>query len=191
VTEDDDIGAKLRELMTRGQTLKRENEAAMREVRESLPTIGSDVVSVSFDSDGLLAEVRIDSAMRTELEAQQLITEINSAIFSASGLLAAPNSGPVSLDDAAKTSAFGVAFVDDLVSVLATGGAIDAERVSNDLGTVTVTALLGNVTSVDCSLPWLESTSDALIGEEIVRVARTAAQQTDILGRYTKGESDD
>jgi hypothetical protein len=64
----------------------------------------------------------------------------------------------------------------------------EPQSVSNDLKTVTVFALFGNITEVRCSTQWISSTASELVGDEIVRMSRLAAQQTDASGLYNQGE---
>lgn len=79
--------------------------------------------------------------------------------------------------------------LDQLTKVLSSGSMPEAKEVVNDFKTVTVTALWGNITRVDCDLRWIGSTPDRLIAEEVVRISRIAALESDTFGRFDERNS--
>jgi hypothetical protein len=188
VTDDLGIAEALRQMVERGEQLKRENEEAMQRIRDLLPPLTSTVVTIGFDAEGLMSTMEIDSAARAELPPGQLGNEINTALIAANGLLASVS--PASIGLAVEDDPAGHArLMKDVVSLLESGQTLEPEIVSNDLKTVAVSAVFGSVVRIDCAESWLSSTPDAGISEEIVRVARIAALQTDSRGRFGRSGS--
>jgi hypothetical protein len=95
-------------------------------------------------------------------------------------------------DGASASDLLAAPAIAQLLTSLTTGVLPTPREVRNDLGTVTVTSMLGIIVTIDCDLGWLGTARVAPIGDEIVRVARRAAIESDIFGRYAKsGVHDD
>jgi hypothetical protein len=61
---------------------------------------------------------------------------------------------------------------------------------SNDLGQVSVTALYGDVTTVDAKDAWLQSVPTADIAADVLGLAQRAATASDRFGRFSEKEDD-
>jgi hypothetical protein len=173
--------AQLDELRLRGEKLQRDNANTRKEIFDLLQLPEQGVVTVEFGDDGLMSRVDIDAGARKGLSAEQLVHEINAAILRSSPLLA--GFGIADADPRAKPAGNG-AFLNQLVAAMAAGERTAPPKFANDFETVTVTAALGSILGVECSSSWIGSTPDRLVSEEIVRIARIAALETDTMGRY-------
>jgi hypothetical protein len=71
------------------------------------------------------------------------------------------------------------------MAAVETGGVPEPVSGTNDLKTVTVSGLFGDVVAIDCSPSFVLAATDETLADEIVRVARDAALRTDVLGKYT------
>lgn len=152
--------------------------------------------TVVLDAQGLIADLAIDSELRDEVEPEVLLAEINQAHARAVREIAAraqPRWATESESRGASASdVLGAPGVAQLLTSLSTGVLPTPREVRNDLGTVTATSMLGSLVSIDCDLGWLGSASESTICDEIVSVARRAAIESDIFGRYAKsGVHDD
>jgi hypothetical protein len=179
LNDETDLAAELQSLQERGETLQRRNLSTRREILDLLEIPEDGAVTVRYDASGLMSVVEIDDGARAGLTPTQLVREINAAIIRSSGLLslATPE---VSDPQGAST----VRLVSEVAAGMADDRQLEPQRISNDFGTVTVTAMLGNVAGVECAESWIASTSSRLISEEIVRMARIAAKDTDTVGKY-------
>jgi len=175
----------LEKLIEEGNALRETSDATRREIFEMLaiPEVG--VVTLSMDVDGLISAMAIDPVGRVGLTANQLVGEINMAILRFGGFAqpAIPRSPDADSDE---SHARGQALLSQVLAATSSGRVPEPQDIPNDFKTVTVTALWGNVTGVKCSVNWIDSSTDLLICEEIVRMARIAARQTDTLGRFSK-----
>lgn len=70
------------------------------------------------------------------------------------------------------------------------GNADHDVTVKDDFGSVTVTAAFGEIRGVRAKQRWIESSSDAIIAGEILRIAQLAAHQSDQFNRFSEGEHD-
>ena len=76
-------------------------------------------------------------------------------------------------------------YIQQLMNSLASGVLPEMTDITNDFNQVVVKAAWGNVVAVTCDLRWLASTPDHLISEEVVRMTRIAAIETDDSGRFS------
>lgn len=81
----------------------------------------------------------------------------------------------------------------DIVGAAAPGRDVLAERgvpVTNDLGQVTVTGLLGDIVAIDAQDAWLTRTPADAIADEVLRTAQRAALASDTHGRFSEEATD-
>lgn len=176
-------------LQAEGEKLQRAAQARQLEINELLGITEHGAVTVTFDEKGLMSSVEFDPELRKGLTPEKLLQEINSGIARASGMFGAPaatTTVPGTDEDAAESAS---SMLDQLTKVLSSGSMPEAKEVVNDFKTVTVTALWGNITRVDCDLRWIGSTPDHLIAEEVVRISRIAALESDTFGRFDERNS--
>jgi hypothetical protein len=179
---DDDPRARIEALRERGEQLQRQNEQTQRDILTMLEIPEHGAVVARFDANGLMSALEIDSDARKVLSAQQFVREVNMAILRATGIGGASLAATAG-DPQSELSASSRTF--DLVAkAISSDQDTEPKRISNDFKTVTVIALWGNVAGVECSNSWIDSTPDRLIAEEIVRMARTVAIETDPLQRF-------
>ncbi|MEO7121949.1 MAG: hypothetical protein ABI400_02295 [Lacisediminihabitans sp.] len=181
LTDNTDLLKQIEALKLKGEKLQRDNATTTQDILALLGLAEQGAVTVTFDEDGLMSELDIDAEARADMTAEQLLHEINAGILRAGALVRG-----ITVSDAdprAQLNASG-SLVAKLVQSIASGERPEPQKIKNDFGTVTITALMGTVTGVECQTSWIGSTPDHLISEEIVRMARTAAQQTDTMGRY-------
>jgi len=164
----------LEELREEGELLKTQSAETQREILELLEIPESGSVELVFDEQGLLADVTIDPAWRDSLSPEDFVRDVNFALARTAGLF-----GPTA---AVPTSP---SFLEQVMATFNSPAARAPEEISNDFKTLTVTAVLGRVSSISADPRWIKQTPDALIAEEIVRISRIAAFQTDTFGRYS------
>jgi len=173
----------LEQLREQGEQLQQKVEATQREIFEllELPEVGT--VVIEKDEQGLIADITIDSSWRDSLSPAEFEQEVNVALLRSSGLLtAAPGDQPPS---GSPQAGHGQSYLERVMASFNSPAAREPEEISNDFNTLTVTAMLGNVSSISADKRWIAQTPDHLIAEEIVRIARIAALQTDVFGRFT------
>jgi hypothetical protein len=158
-------------LREKGETLQRENAATLQEVLDGLQVPEQGAVSAAFDEEGLISTLAITDGAKGDLSTDQLVQEINLAVVRASPPIGR-NASPTVLTN--------------LMDALSSGGTPELVDVTNDFGSVTISARWGIIAEVKCSATWIQSTPESLISEEIVRMGRIAARETDTLGRFPK-----
>lgn len=179
--------AQLDALKDEGAALQRANAATQRKLMDLLRVPEQTAIRVDFDELGLISEMEIDEQVKSELTPQQLGREINLAVLRASGsVVPTPSMPGGNSQDAPADLTSPDSILGQLMGILATGERPEPVEVPNDLGTVTIRALWGNLVEVTCTESWILSTPGHLIAEEIVRMGRIAARETDILRRFPK-----
>lgn len=176
----------LEELRAKGLKLQEESRATQRKVFELLAIPEHGAVTAVFDSRGLLEGLQFDATLCDGLTSTQLVEQINIAIFRDGGALVRQLDVPtvaVSDDDPASVLSPVVA---QLMNAFAAGELPEPVEFTNDFKTITVTAILGTISTVVCDSNWIATTPERLISEEIVIMARRAALDTDKLGRFTE-----
>lgn len=190
---DDDWLAELEQLRDEGRQLQSDSEDLQREIAGVLTIAEHGAVTVVLDAQGVIADLSIDEELREEIEPDELVQELNSAIMravSAHGTKGRPRWG-TEADAIADTSAI-APMIRELLTSLSTGVVPTPREFASELKTVIVTALLGSIVRVDCDLSWLAAATGADIAEEVVRVARRASIETDMFDRFAKsGVHDD
>jgi DNA-binding protein YbaB len=190
---DDDWLAELELLQAEGRQLQSESEDLQREIAGRLTVAEHGAVTVVLDAQGIIADISIDEELREEVEPEELVQELNSAIMRAVGAHAAK--GQPRWDNEADglvDSARIAPMIADLLASLSAGVVSTPREFASDLKSVRVTALLGSIVRVDCDLHWLRAATGADIAEEVVRVARRASIETDMFDRFAKsGVHDD
>lgn len=71
-----------------------------------------------------------------------------------------------------------------IIDAISSGEEPPSVTISDDLGQFSVTASFGNIRSVETTDPWVQSSTDELIAEEILRVAQQAAKASDAFHRF-------
>lgn len=71
-----------------------------------------------------------------------------------------------------------------IIDAISSGEEPPSETISDDFGQFSVTASFGNIRGVDATDQWVQSCTDALIAEEILRVAQQAARASDAFHRF-------
>ncbi|MGV8885360.1 MAG: YbaB/EbfC family nucleoid-associated protein [Microbacteriaceae bacterium] len=171
----------LRALRSESAELQQEIDAAQAEIDEVLALVGAGAATMTYDRGGLVDALDFDPELRPPLTTPQLQQEINMALVRANndrpsyqpGLWDEP--GDVFLESP---------YIQQLMKSLATGVLPEMAEIVNDFNQVVVKAAWGNVVAITCDLRWLSSTPDHLISEEVVRMSRIAAIETDDSGRF-------
>lgn len=140
-----------------------------------LPPVGAAVAT--FDEHGLLASLEIDPAQRALLDAPGLVHDINLAIVRAER----PTASMPAREDSDPQAA--ASLIESIFAGLTSGLSSEPVVYSNDLGTVTVTTMWGEILSVNCAPSWISAASAPAIAEEIVRVANLALRADDPMKR--------
>ena len=177
----------LEALAAEGKQLRAEAEALQKELAQLVSVGEHGAVTVTLDTFGRLVEMQIDAELREEATSAELVREINLAMMRSRNALATQIAPRWPTDADALTDPV----VNNVVDALRTGMLPEPEDISNDLGTVTVSAMWGTIVRISCDLGWIEAASEIAICDEIVRVARLATEQSDVLGRGADGENDD
>jgi hypothetical protein len=173
VTERDRWVAGLEALADEGRALEERSRQVAEQFAALIPTPAVDVV-VDIDDEGIITAVTIDDAAR-DVDHDALVGAINIAVTNANAarrarLLEARGAAfPVELPPALDISA--------LMGSLALGEALEPQRVSNDLSTVTALVFMGEVAAVELDQNWVSQTPLGRVGDEIARVARIAAER--------------
>ncbi len=181
----------LDDLAAEGEKLRVRSAQPAPDLRELLGLSSESKVTISRDELGLIQGVAFETIDGKRAAPEELLTQLNLALYE--GAL----SGMATMGTAAQGARLpGSASVDDsgqlspqlraLMSSLESGEPIEPLRVTNDLKTVTVGAVNGDVVSIECTPTFLAAATDAVLEAEIVAVARRAAIESDLLGRYTK-----
>nr|WP_201470440.1 hypothetical protein [Microbacterium hydrocarbonoxydans] len=71
-----------------------------------------------------------------------------------------------------------------IIDAITSGQDLPATTISDDFGQFSVTASFGSVRGVDAKDQWVQSCTDQLIAEEILRVAQHAAKASDAFHRF-------
>ena len=171
-------------LRTEGEQLERRAEQSLITIIDLIGTPGSGAVSARFDAEGLLEVLEFDDELRTGLEPEKVVEEINAALSRAAMALGSPLL-PMSPAGTRENPMESQPFR-RMIAMLDAGIPLEPETFTNDFGQVSVSALSGNISRVDCKASWIASTPDRLIAEEVVRMARIAARATDTFERFTK-----
>lgn len=170
----DDWMRALEELREEGEVLQARANETQREILELLEIPETGSVALVFDEQGLIADVAIDPAWRNSLSPEEFVQDVNFALVRTSGLFGSTAAAPPTQS-----------FLEQVMATFNSPAARAPEEISNDFKTLTVTAVLGKVSSISADSRWIKQTPDALIAEEIVRISRIAAFQTDTFGRYS------
>jgi len=176
MTDQNDWVRELDDLRAQGEQLQRETRQSQQDMLAMLAIPEQGAVSIEFDGLGLMSALTIDQRTRAALTPEQVVQEINLALIRTSALFGSAT---------ATTAENNAATLERVSRVVAAGTPPEPVPYSNDFRTVTVTALWGTVVGVACTTAWISSTPDALIADEIVRMARIAAIDTDVLGRFS------
>jgi hypothetical protein len=141
-----------------------------------LPEAGA--VTAEFDERGLLRTLAIDPARRVGLDGSSLERDMNIAFSRAErpSLHAPTDQTPESADAVS-------ALVATVFQAVLSGVLAEPVSFTNDLSTVTVTSMWGELVSVQISPHWVSASRDASISEEVLRVVNLALLQDDPLGR--------
>jgi hypothetical protein len=178
------LQAMLEELLTEGEQLRARAATPAPDLRALMglpPEVG---VTISRDALGLINGVTFAHSEGRRGSAAELTTQLNLALYAGgapgiSNVMGATGQTKL-VDDSGELSPQ----VQALMAALESGRALEPEMISNDLKTVTVGALNGEIVSIEVSPSFLESASDEALEQEIVRIARQAAIATDVLGRF-------
>lgn len=170
----------LDDLLLEGERLKARAQQPAPDLRAllGLPEVGT--VTITRDQRGLIDDIvfgRVDGRRPAH---EELMQQLNLALFAGSrtalGALGSERTVTGSGDIAPELREF--------MAAVEAGGVPEPVSVTNDLKTVTVSALYGEVVAIDCSPSFVLAATDETLAEEIVRVAREAALGTDVLGKY-------
>lgn len=172
----------LRELRAGNEELQREIDSAQAEIEEILAIVGSGAATMTYDRQGLIDSLEFDPELRPGLAPPQLQQEINMALVRANNNRPAYQPG---LWDEPGDVFLESPYIQQLMTTLASGVLPEMTDIANDFNQVVVKAAWGNVVAVTCEIRWLGSTPDPLISEEVVRMARIAAIETDDSGRFS------
>lgn len=71
-----------------------------------------------------------------------------------------------------------------IIDAITSGEELPATTISDDFGQFSVTASFGSVRGVEAKDQWVQSCTDQLIAEEILRVAQHAAKASDAFHRF-------
>jgi hypothetical protein len=141
-----------------------------------LPEAGA--VTAEFDERGLLRTLTIDPERPRALDDSSLERDINIAFTRAERpSLQAPTDQTPESEDAVS------ALVATVFQAVLSGAPAEPVSFTNDLSTVTVKSMWGELVSVELSPHWISAASDASISEEVLRVVNLALLQDDPLGR--------
>lgn len=152
----------------------KEREVALAAI---IPVHENGAVSATFDEQGLLVSLTIDAQLRTGLDAAALQRDISIAIANADRPTSTP-SLPAATDATATAG-----FITSILAGLTSGLNQEPVVYSNDLATVTVTSMWGELFSVECAPSWLSASTDASISDEVVRVVNLALRADDPLNK--------
>jgi hypothetical protein len=141
-----------------------------------LPEAGA--VTAEFDERGLLRALTIDPARRVGLDGSALERDMNIAFSRAErpSLHAPTDSTPESADAVS-------ALVATVFQAVLSGAPAEPVTFTNDLSTVAVRSMWGELVSVELSQHWVGAASDASISDEVIRVVNLALLHDDPLGR--------
>ena len=181
----------LDDLTAEGEKLRVRSAQPAPDLRELLGLPSDGKVTISRDELGLIEGVAFEAINGKRAAPEQLLTQLNLALYEGAipGLLTMGAAAPgfrlpdsASVDDSGELSPQ----LRALMSSLESGEPPEPLRLTNDLKTVTVGAVNGDVVSIECAPSFLAAATDAVLEAEIVTVARRAAIESDLLGRYTK-----
>ncbi|MCI2956751.1 hypothetical protein MN032_03510 [Agromyces atrinae] len=173
MTERDRWVADLEALADEGRALRERSRLVAEQFAALIPAPAVDVV-VELDDEGIITAVTIGDEAR-DVDHDALVGAINIAVSTASSarrarLLEARGAAfPVELPPAFDLSMF--------IGSLARGEALEPQRISNDLSTVTALVFMGEVGAVELDENWVSQTPLGRVGDEIARVARIAAER--------------
>lgn len=163
-------------LLERLEELGQESTALSEDLRQRQTAVESEVakylpptdvtVRVALADNGFLEHLEITGRPGTNPRAT--LQAINGAI-----LLTQAQKAAMPLEAARAT-----------IDAISSGITDDEVRVSDDFGTLTVTALYGDIRGVHAADRWLASSSNAVIEEEILRIAQDAARRSDVYRRF-------
>ena len=177
----DELRRMLDDLLLEGERLTARAQEPAPRLRELLGLPADGAVTIRRDSQGLIGGIAFDWADGERPAHAELMQQLNLALFDERAALGPSAMGPA-------TSASGE-LAPELRAFMASvdaGGVPEPVAVTNDLSTVTVRAVLGEVVAIDCSPSFVRAASDETLAAEIVRVARDAALRTDLLGKYRR-----
>lgn len=182
-----DLKRMIADLLAEGERLQAKAQQTPPDLLALMGLTSTSTVTITTDHLGLMNSISIIHPDDTRPEPAELLMQLNLALYR--------GEGPAMLRAIPATAA-GQAFVSedgdiapelrDFMQNVSTGSVPEPTLVTNDLKTVTIGALFGDVVSIDCSPPFLAAASDETLTDEIVRVARIAAVTTDVLGRHTE-----
>jgi hypothetical protein len=145
-----------------------------------LPAEGS--VTAAFDELGFVRSLEIDPNRQKGIDPALLVRDINIALARAPRPTPqAPSGEPGAVQDSVS------AMMSSVMESLLSGASLTPHVYSNDLGTVSVTTLMGEIQSVECAASWIQASSDSSIAEEVQRVANLAALADDPFERRKAG----
>ena len=161
-----------------GEALAVETRETQAEIEQLLGLPDDPAVTVTYDAAGLVADIVIDPQLRAALTPEQLVQDINFAFIRSSKMFGSSAPAPATPEEAEKQLESFEPMLSQLAALLDGGSLPEPQRVSNDFATVTVTAMWGSVMGVEADLAWIAAAKDQDIAEEIVRIARQAAIET-------------
>ena len=190
---DDDWFAELEQLQSESRHLQGKSDDLQREIAGLLTVAEHGAVTVVLDAQGVIADLSIDEELREEVEPHEFDDELNFAMMRAISAHSAKGQPRWGTEVDATVDATAIAPMISQLLASMTGGVTPTPReFVSDLKTVSVTALFGSIVRIDCDHGWLRAATGPLVAEEVVRVARRAAIETDMFGRYAQsGVHDD
>jgi hypothetical protein len=173
--ESGDILAELTKLTERATQRVEKLKAHEAEMVALIPVAEASATTAVFDAQGLLASLVIDEQLGQGLDAVALVRDINIAISKAARPL------PSTASDAVPEELPGL--FGQIFSGLMSGADPEPVLFSNDLGTVTVTTMWGELLSVECASSWVTGATGESIAAEVLRVCNLALHADDPLRR--------
>lgn len=172
----------LDDLAREGEQLRAKALEPAPDLRELMGLPSAGAVTFTRDERGLIDGVTFEHIDGARPEPEALLVQLNLALFSGASV-------PRGLGNVVTESADLAPGI--LAFMAAVEGAEEPEPVvvTNDLKTVTISALFGEVVAIDCSPSFLLAANDDTLAAEIVRVARDASIASDVLGKYTEGSN--
>ncbi|GAB3607793.1 hypothetical protein GCM10027413_32020 [Conyzicola nivalis] len=162
--------ASMEQLQERGERLQQQAVTAQAEIDAILAANAPANVGivVELDAAGIVEAIELPPGIRTTHTAEELGRQVTRAISVAvdarRSALAGQTELPVSGAD-----------FDNLMASIFGGVAVEPERIVNDFKTLTIEVFRGEIVGVEPDARWVASTKESSIAEEIVRMARIAA----------------
>lgn len=167
------------DLLEEGERLKKRAQEPPPDLRALLGMDATGGVTITRDATGLIDGISFSHVDGRRADGELLLQQLNLALFTGVRL---PLRGRIVTEEGDLAPAL-LTFMESVA-----GGELpEPVLFRNDLKTVTVGALNGEVVSIDCAASFLQAASDETLAAEIIRVAREAALATDTLGTHTGG----